>query len=605
MKPRVLVALVTAGLLLVGPAGCGIPDQTDVRVDGGGQAPGAGPAGVTGQEAPTRMDSGDDVKQFAINFLSAAAGEASKADDRVRDFLSPADRERLPDTKDAPIHVVRLVEGEPNVTPSEGTSTVTIAVEQVGVLRPNGVLQPPILPESSYTFRVGNLENGDLDKREEAAGLYVYDPPPGVLLMSVDALKDYYEQQAIYFWSREDEHLVPDLRYLPESVPSGRRPTEVLGWLTDGPADWLRGSVSELPPGTKTIGNAPANDGRLVVNLAAPPLSEPQLKQLSTQLAWSLADSFPQGRLELMIRDKRVRVFDVEEQQRQNLVYPVESQVTSYCVLAGAIHRVATQGDLPIEPPPIVAGRNRDIQSAALARSRGHVLAALVTTGGRLLVGSGSPTATDFASSSELVGRQARPVWLRGFDADTAIGLVVVHGRLHRFDLDAQLVPLRLPGASGKVTAVSAALDGQRIAVIAGERLFVASMNAATRDVAQVRPVPVSLGRPTAVAWTAENDLTVAGRNRNGRTALIEVTVDGGVERPRLDDLGLATVDYLAAYPFNPVRREGPRVMYEANGTVWNAPPGTPPSPIRGDQLEGVEDPPPGDARPTAPLYLF
>ncbi|HEX2771250.1 MAG TPA: hypothetical protein VHN18_02320 [Micromonosporaceae bacterium] len=603
MKPRVLVvAFVTAGLLVVGPAGCGIPDQTAVRVDGGGQAPGAGPAGVTGYAAPTRTESGDDVKQFAIDFLKAAAGEVSTADDRVRGFLSPTDRARLPDSKNAPVNVVRLVEGEPNVTPSEGTSTVSIAVQQVGVLRPNGVLQPPVLPESSYTFRVGNLENGDLDKREEAAGLYVYDPPP-VLLMSAEALNEYYEQQAIYFWSREENpHLVPDLRYLPESVPSGRRPTEVLGWLTDGPADWLRGSVDELPQGTKTIGNAPASDGRLVVNLAAPPLPELQLKRLSTQLAWSLDRTFRQGRLELMIRDKRVLVFDVEEQRRQNLVYP-ESQVTSYCVLGGAIHRVATQGDLPIEPLPIAAGRNRDIQSAALARYRGDVLAALVTKTGRLVVGSGSPTATDFASSSELVGPQARPVWLRGFDTDTAVGLVVVNGLLHRFDLDAQLVPLRLPGASGTVTAVSAALDGRRIAVIAGERLFVASMNATTREVAQVRPVPVSLSRPTAVAWTAENDLVVAGQNRNGRTALIDVTVDGGEEDPRLDDLGLAKVDHLAAYPYNPVRGEQ-RVMYEANRAVWSA---ATPSPyrIRVDQLEGVEDPPPRDARPTAPFFLF
>lgn len=601
MRPRVLIVLATAGLLLVGPTGCGIPGHTDVRVDGGGQAPGAVSAGVTGPEPPGRRASGD-VEQFARNFLSAAAGEPSKADDRVREFLSPGDRERIPDRPDAPINVIRLVEEQPNVTRNAGTATVSIAVQQVGVLRPNGELQPPELTDTSYTFRVGNLDDGDLGNRDEAVGLYVYGPKPD-LLMSVDALRDYYVPHTIYFWSGKDSpRLVPDLRYLPESVATGLRPTEVLGWLTAGPSSWLKGSVNPLPPGTETIGNAPANGGRLVVNLAAPTLPESQIKQLSTQLAWSLLDIYDQGRLELMIRNKSVRVFDVEEQRQQNPPYPAEPQVTSYCLLAGAIHRVSAQGDLPTEPPPIDAGSNKGLESAALARHRGDVLAALVTTSGRLLVGRGNPTVTDFSSSSDLVGREARPVWLRGFEADAAVGLVVVAGQLYRFGGNAQLVPLRLPGAPRTVTAVSAALDGRRIAVIAGGRLFVASINATTGEAAQVRPVPVSLRRPTAVAWITEKELVVAGQNRNGRTALIDMTFDGGEERFRLDDLGQARVDYLAAYPYDPVRTKGPLVMYEANGAVWDD---ATTSRIGVDQLEGVENPPAGDVRPKAPFYLY
>jgi hypothetical protein len=609
VKPRYLVALTAAGLLLVGPAGCGIPAHTDVRVDGGGQARGGGATGVTGREAPKRMDSPSDVKQFALNFLAAAAGEARTADDRVRGFLSPGDWGRLPDTRDASINVVRLVEEEPTVTRGEGTSTVSMEVQQVGVLRPNGVLDPPKLTDTSYTFRVGNLNSGDIVQRDETLGLYVYDPPP--LLMSVDALNEFYEQQTIYFWSDEENpRLVPDLRYLPVSVPSGLRPTEVLGWLTGGPADWLKGSVAELPAGTQTIGNAPANDGQLVVNLAAPALSELQVKRLATQLAWSLREIYPRGQLKLMIRDKSVRVFDVDQQRLQNPAYeahpPGDSIISSYCVLAGAIYRVAEPGDPGDEPLPFDAARNRDIATATIARDRGSVLAALVTTTGRLLVGAGNPAvnpaATDFSMSNQVVGQQARPVWLRGFGPDGPVGLVVAGGRLHWFDVDAQLEPLQLRGAPGPVTAVSAAEDGRRIAVIAGGRLFVASLNASTRE-SQVRPVPVSLVEPTAVTWTAENDLVVAGQNGRGKTVLVDVTVDGGDEQPRLDDdLGTATVNYLAAYPYNPVRGDGPLLMYEANGAVWS---GAAPQRVGVDQLQGANQATVAGATPTAPFFLY
>jgi hypothetical protein len=609
VKPRYLAALVAAGLLFVGSAGCGIPDQTDVRVDGGGQAPGGGSARGTGREAPRRTDSRGNVKQFALDFLAAAAGEASTADNRVRDFLSPQYREGLPETgKDESINVVRLIDDEPNVSPdAEGGSTVSIAVQQVGVLRPNGVLDKPDLIETSYTFHVGSPDSGDLGKRDESTGLYIYKPPPE-LLMSVDALNEFYEQQTIYFWSQEDNpRLVPDLRYLPTSVPAGLRPTEVLGWLTSGPAEWLKGSVRELPQGTRPIGNAPENNGRLVVNLAAPALTEVDVRRLTTQLAWSLREIYARGQLELMIQDKRVRVFDVDQQRLQNPVYearpPEEPLVSSYCVLAGAVYRVAAQGEPPGPPLPIAAGRNQHLAAAAVARGPdGAILTALVTSSGHLLVGTGNPAATNFAKSSQPVGTQARPVWLRGLGPNGPVGLVVAHERLHRFGVDAQLESLQLRGAPGTVTAVSAAEDGRRIAVIAGGRLFVASLNA-THEVAQVRPVPVSLHQPTAVAWIAENDLVVAGQNGRGNTTLVDVTVDGGVERQRLDDdLGTATVNYLAAYPNNSVRGDGPLVMYEADGAVWS---GAAPVRVGVDQLQGADAATVGAARPAAPFFLY
>lgn len=610
MNRRALLALGLALVLLTAPAGCGIPGHTDVRADGGGQLPGADSGGVVGREPPKRTDSGDEVKPFALNFLNAAAGEASTAYERVADFIAPSSREQWEAGRDGSINVVRLDDKRNlTVTTHEGSSTVKITVEQVGVLRPNGELQPPVQQQTTYTFVVGKMTTGDVRRADEDAdGLYVLDPPP-VLLMTGDALAGYYDQLTIYFWSRSGRQLVPDLRYLPRSVPAGRRATEVLGWLTGGPADWLKGSVNEFPRGTKPIGNAAENEGRLVVNLAMdlePMAQDAQLKQLGTQLVWSLREVYPDGRLELMIRDQSRAVFDVQEQKQLNPVYPVQGAVARYSLLAGVIYRVAEAGEVADSPPPVGPAQNRDIVSADLTRSGATVSAALVTTTGRLHVGSGRTTVEQFKVSPKAYRQLGQPSWLRSTGSPNPVGLITAAGQLYSFGSDATLTALPLSGASGPVSAVSASLDGRRVAFIAGGDLYVAALTGVDRSVGvgQARRVPTSLRRPAAVAWSDDNTLVVAGQDSLGQSALYDVTVDGAVELPRVEDLG-GTVEHLVAAPYNPVRNENPQVMYEANGTTWSAD-SAGSSRIDASQLVGVKDPlSAGRVQPTAPFFQY
>jgi hypothetical protein len=285
-------------------------------------------------------------------------------------------------------------------------------------------------------------------------------------------------------------------------------------------------------------------------------------------------------------------------------VYPVD-EAARYSILDGVIYPVREPEDVVVAPPPVAVAQNRDIVSADAVRSGGDVWVALVDRARRLLVGSGSVAVGKFQASSAAYPQLGQPSWLRAAGSPHPVGLVVAGGRLYRFGPGARLDPVELSGAPGPVSAVSSALDGRRIAFIAGDRLYVAGVTAIdpTVEIDQPRPVPTSLRRPTAVAWFSENMLVVAGHDARGRAALYDLTVDGAVESVRVADLGAATISRLVASPYNPVRGVNPQVMYEANGSAWNASP----EPRRIDvaDLVGVEERLLGGrTQPTAPFFL-
>ena len=256
----------TLGVMVLLGAGCGIPAASDVRVDGKGGA--ATEAGVIsrGSEPPTRTASGSVNETFVRNFLSAAAGEPDRAYERVKAFIAPEDKTGLQDKKgsEVALNVVRLREAVYTLN-SDSTTTVKITVQQIGVLRTNGTLAPPVATETEYEFGLRSASfNGGVN--DDRAGLYVINPP-NVLLLSDTALREYYQDETIYFWSSDRSRLVPDQRYRPQAVPVERQVNEVVKWLVGGPSDWLRPGVVGLPDRTELINNATGGNGRWEVNL--------------------------------------------------------------------------------------------------------------------------------------------------------------------------------------------------------------------------------------------------------------------------------------------------------------------------------------------------
>ncbi|WP_410809655.1 LpqB family beta-propeller domain-containing protein [Micromonospora sp. 067-2] len=599
---RLLGAL---GVVLLLGAGCGIPAASDVRVDGkGGTASGAGSVNGQGSEPPTRPASGSANDTFVRNFLSAAAGEPDRAYERVKQFIAPEHRFQLQEKKGSEIAltVVRLREAVFTLN-SDSTTTVKITVQQIGVLRTNGTLAPPVATETEYEF---GLRSGALggSGKDELAGLYVLDPP-NVLLLSDVALQQYYRDASIYFWNSDRSRLVPDQRYLPDAVPEERRVNEVVKWLVGGPSDWLRPGVVGLPDRTELINNATGANNRWEVNLDMSVDDQTRIDQLITQLAWSLGNLA--GELELKIRNNAQPVQDLNERRLSKKLYPITVGPQRFGVYEGAIRPLDFAGE-PSGTVPLAAAVNRNIVSAGLARDDDTILAAMVVSSGkgreRLAVGTGRAPVSVLNRSASEYASISRPVWLRTMNARPARGLVVADGRLYRFDEAARMyqVPLNLPSA--EVTAVAAALDGQRVALIAGGRLYVAAvdLDGGGVSIGPPRPLVTSLTGLSAVDWGSEDRLMVAGSA--GQPAIYEISLDGALETPLRTDVG-AKVNHLTSYPTNrTVPLPTGAFMYEANGVAYRN------SPFERIGPERVRDiaPPPAGVRasnPSAPFFLY
>nr|WP_030490845.1 LpqB family beta-propeller domain-containing protein [Micromonospora chokoriensis] len=602
-RPTLLGAL---GVMVLLGAGCGIPAASDVRVDGKGGA--ATEAGVIsrGSEPPTRTASGSVNEAFVRNFLSAAAGEPDRAYERVKGFIAPEDKIRLQDKKgsEVALNVVRLREAIYTLN-SDSTTTVKITVQQIGVLRANGTLAPPVATETEYEFGLRSASfNGGLN--DERAGLYVINPP-NVLLLSEIALRQYYQDETIYFWSSDRTRLVPDQRYRPQAVPDERRVNEVVKWLVGGPSDWLRPGVVGLPDRTEMINNATGGNGRWEVNLDMSDDDQNGIDQLITQIAWSLGD-LP-GQLELKIRNNPQPVVDLSERRNSRELYPNTASPQRFGVYDGVIHPLDFDGE-PSGTVPLTSEANRNVVSASLGLAKDRrILAAMVVTGTgknryRLAVGTGADPISVLSRSGTEYSAISRPVWLRTVDSRPGRGLVVADGQLYRFDEMARMYPVPLNLPSADVTAVAAGLDGQRVALVVGGRLYVAAVNldGGGVSIGPPRQLVTSLTGLTAVDWGREDQLVVAGSA--GQPAIYEISVDGALETPLRTDLG-AKVSHLTAYPTNrSVRVPSGAYMYEANGVAYRSSPFERIEPARVRDIAPV---PAGirPSNPSAPFFLY
>lgn len=589
MSRQVLAGLL-GGVLLVTAAGCGIPGETEVRIEGPGPAAETG-ASSGGRHEPPSRTAADRREEFVDNFLAAAAGEPGGAYDRVSEFVVPEDRARLPrkEGSEVALTVVRLLE-EPVIVPGPEEIQVTLTVQQVGQLTADGVLAPPEATPATYEFGLRPFapEGGD------DVEWYVTNPP-NVLLLSIEALQQYYTPWTIYFWSSDRLRLVPDQRYLARAVPEDRLVSEVVRWLVGGHSTWLKRAISGLPDGTNLINNATRTDDRWEVNLDMAGTDRTWLNLLATQLVWSLPELT--GQLELKIRNQsQVIIKDVGEHRRLNPVYQVNPIAEPFCVYEGAIRSLGPTAE------PVTTDANDKVLSAGISYSGQRILAALAVDAGdgrqRLAVEVGSAPLTSFTVSQETFQTVARPVWLRSAQPQRPVGLVVADGQLYRFDEAAKLEPVQL--SLGGVTAVAGALDGHRLAIVSEGELYLAAVShdGDTLAVGPPRRTHTSLSGLTAVDWYGENSLVVAG-SKGGKRVLYEVGVDGSRET-KLHVTG-AIVTHLAAYPAHPEAPYG-MVMYEANDVAYQ---GFPFKRITPDQ---VRDLTPNDAQtsdPSAPLLLF
>jgi hypothetical protein len=591
-----LVLLVTAG-------GCGVPSSSGVVVKGRGleQAPAFSDDGTN--EPPSRSDT-TSPEAFVTNFLAAAAGDPKKAVGRAREFFAPQMRGQwTPEPQVQVIHVEEVREEGPADNDEAGLE-VTVSATVLGELGDNGTFAPQRAKAVQYQFK---LVNG----ADRQAGLFVREAPE-VVLLSDEALQRYFERRTIYFWSIDRQVLVPDLRYLPRrDVPAAQWPTLIIDWLLRaGPSEWLRPAVEPLPAEARQVGKVPAPaDGVLRVELskAANIADAAQVDRLATQLRWSLRTGSADPRLELGI-DQFQQSFTGTDYRAANRAYRSGAPRPRFCLVQGRVRQLGATED-PAWASAVPDDRNDHVVRAALAVSGDRTLVALLRENGRqvvLDVGGGEGEVKALERTELRAASVSQPVWLPG-SPDT--GIVVADGKLRTFRSSGG--PLGdVQNAPEKVSYAAVPPDGRRLAYVAGGRLFVAPLVRVDGGVAMDEPVevPTTLTALTAVGWSQQDWLVVAGRRGREPVVLQDITVDGAVQgEPRGGQLGGDPVNHLVASTDDVTDEPGAgQVMYMSSNLAYEL--FTRPTLIEPTDVAGANaspaSPSPVQANPTYPFFL-
>ena len=584
-----LLLLAGWGLL----AGCGVPGKTRPVVVT--DAPRLGAQNDANPEPPPGPEGAGTPLELVKRFLAAPAWGNEVTEDRpnafndavnkVRQFMVDDKRSSWQLTNKNPVlSVVRVVDTGPPVPASGGEVKLTLL--PLGVLGDNGKFEPKLADTTQTPKRADITQSRTfIVKQVAGGGLRIDNPPTDTLLLSDEALRDWYEQHPIYFWDSEDKLLVPDLRYLPKVVPGAKRPTEIVDWLLDGPSTWLNGSVIPVNPvnkGNKQIERQDklfVENGKLVVNLTAKAasISPVALGRFVHQLRWSLRPL--EEPVELRIGGNQ-------------LAEPVSGSADGYLAFnpSGPPNALpepdaflvvdrrvqAVRGSAERAAPVLIPEQNVGVVSGALTRDKA-ALARLDGNRQRLFLGrfdadQGSATYRD----TGLVGATlSRPAWLSLAGQRV---LVAADGKLFDVSFPGGAFRMVDMGALRSVTAFAVAPDGRRIALVSGNEVYLAQLlpDGTRLRVGQPHRVstrpssePAELDKVTGVAWSREDWIVVAGHTAAGG-ALVEVTVDGSrAERMVLTALDRLTVTGVVAQPQSPVNGSPGFVMIETTDGVY------------------------------------
>ncbi|HTF09836.1 MAG TPA: LpqB family beta-propeller domain-containing protein, partial [Asanoa sp.] len=254
---------------------------------------------------------------------------------------------------------------------------------------------------------------------------------------------------------------------------------------------------------------------------------------------------------------------------------------------------------------------DQNLRWAAFNRTPDALTAAVVVTNGNglaLRVGT-APSGSPVTALTPVAGIKptSPPAWLPGSET----GLVATDNGLYAFGAAGQPRRVELPtGVSGPISAVATAPDGQRIALVAGKKLYVVPVSVGENGVPTLwteRRLDLPLSDPTAVAWSSETALSVGGADKTGAQAIFDVTVDGARRNQRIKDVQ-GEITMIAAYPESVVLGRPSTVLYQADDVIWLARGGLS-TQLDRSALEGeTATPSPGaeePSEPTSPFFVY
>lgn len=514
---RLILATVTVVAIGAAATGCGVSTSGPVDLGDGRVAGAINNGRDEGPPTPNEARSaGDLVSSFFKAAVESGSGQPLQ---RVRSFLtSDANAKLVVDPNNRPSPTVIRLLGAPVVGSSNSDGrVVTVHYVVVGVLNDQGRVEDLGDPtDKVMTFQVTPAEENARNIRIDS----ITDPAANVMI-SDEALNEFYAIQPVYFWDATNSKLIPDIRYVSRALAPDARAGRIVQWLVDGPSAWLAGA-QRLPSGVAVKPSVQVRDGSVVVNLTSNAAlgGDAAIGRLYHQLQWSLQDNGTPARVTLEIEDKPQAVNGGPTDYLVfNESYTVPSRGVRYDIVDGKV--------VPVVPPPklpavLAAKENQSILYAAVNRTAS--LAAVVKPGpdGRRslqIIRDGAATVSvDFPSRSVDAGR---PIWV------TADRLMIPYGgRLYSVaSNDSHPIDIT-PSRVGRVRAVSVSPDARRLALVADSQAYVTSLNLGDNPALTVgsNPRPLLAGQVEArsVAWVSEGWLYVAGAS-----ALWQVTADG------------------------------------------------------------------------------
>lgn len=550
MRTRSAAVLVLAALLAL--AGCGVPG--DSKPTAVGAAPGLAGTGnqpdnvvlpsPVGATSPSVL-----VERFLQSGAAADWDPARLKERRIPDaieyakqFLTPALRQGW-----KPDQGVLVV--DPVVKP--GLSSVEVDLRPVGVLDETGSLDrlPPqgVSLPSTFTFQTEPAGTTGDDLLLSTA--------PDFLMLSLEGLAALFEVRPVYFWDKAKPYLVPDRRYVSKGISDEKRINAIIDQLVAGPSEFLKGVVS--PPLVEaTTDNPVLDDNRVTVNFATPPQGAnpaEDVRRLASQIRWSVHRPSSQVTVEVQFDGRTQIVDDGDEYLRDNPALPRQGRSTLdddrlFAVLDGKVVPVFGNASMPrvLEAP-----ENANVAMAAVNRPNGTAALVRPGPGGMLELWVRGPD-TDFRRADlPPIAAMSRPSYVAGTGGRL---LIVAGGALYNIAPDGSRGDVR--SSPGAVTAVSAAPDGARVALVTNGQVVVAPLDTTggTMTIGTTRPLYLpGLTDVRGIGWLFEHRIVVATAAPLV-SKLTDVAIDNGVlEDLTPENVGTAQLTQVSAVPGNPI----------------------------------------------------
>ncbi|GGL86011.1 LpqB family beta-propeller domain-containing protein [Nakamurella endophytica] len=422
--------------------------------------------------------------QVVLGFVNAVAEGSSDTAGAVsyssaRLYLTPA-AQRAWQPGDAAVVILSSYRVDPvGATPGQ----VVLKGTRSGSLDVNRVFRSAA--GSSYTWRA---------QLQQVDGQWRISNPPPELLIPQGSFGQIYTRRTLYFLDPTGTEVVPDPRYIAAVGTSEARVTRLLTLLLRGPSAGISGAARTVLTGVQLRSNVTSKDGVTVVDLTGNvPPSAGARRELAAQIVWTLS-TLPGDVTQIQI------TVEGERLERDVDVYTLTSfssfdpdrtpgtgSVTSdpyFIDPAGRVINLTTGapmfGQLGLGTLPV--------DSAAMSAATGTVAAVVRLADGTQQLELGRPLAYGEPRSALRASSLTQPSFTRAGDEVWVVQNGLSQPEIYQVSASpggtgtasrARVAADVLEGKGG-ITALALSPDGVRVAVVAGQRLYLGAVATGT-----------------------------------------------------------------------------------------------------------------------------